>query len=256
MKRNYLSPGLHSVQRFAETHFLQFSLHLRYILASVRKTKESYLKHNVITSWLNFIGCWHSPALCLSVRGLEKKEKVYAYWKTEPCMTFYRLILVGSTLTVLSKKVVTYQGPDSSPQGMNRCMYWLLHEGKNLAGKRYTDRCDYQCRIRKKENTSYSVSYHPGKSQADTQAHTSWGGERKEWKEKQVRDSHLRQTVRVVYNWQPWGKAFHKKLRQKSEAEKLIDCRCVPQVSMCVFVPTLNVFQKQNRPPSYTWLWV
>lgn len=33
-KRNYLRPGLHSVQTCAEVHFLQFSPHLRHMLES------------------------------------------------------------------------------------------------------------------------------------------------------------------------------------------------------------------------------
>lgn len=65
LRGNYLSPGLHSIQIFAEVHFLQFSLHLRHMLASGKETKESNLKCSVIVSWLNLIRCWRVRGLCV-----------------------------------------------------------------------------------------------------------------------------------------------------------------------------------------------
>lgn len=45
----YLSRGLHSVQTLAEVHFLQFSLHLRHVLASVKEIAESDIRSEAIT---------------------------------------------------------------------------------------------------------------------------------------------------------------------------------------------------------------
>ncbi len=94
-------------------------------------------------------------------------------------------------------KCVTCPGPGRSRQDRSWHSCFLPPWGTDPGGRLCTDRCGCPCKTRRTESTSYSASYRPGKSQSDTQAHTSWETDGRRWKEKRRetdtdRKSHMR----------------------------------------------------------------